>query len=933
MDEKLILALMEALAIAIDQANITEAVWSASAINDLPDSAFLYIEPGGTKDADGKTTPRSLRHFPVKDASGKVDLPHLRNALARIPQSKLSAEVKAAALKKARSLAGDAGVTVAAKKEARAQNRALLEADDDSLDARMSAVRQAVRDKYGDAPGDYAWAEVVFGDYVIVRKGQKLWRVDYTADDAGKVTLGGEPVEVRVSYTPVKEGAIFGPIDDSTDLLQEAAAAPSGKKWGVLIIEEGCSKNRNRYSRKVLKEGAPLYEGARMFMDHQEEPRRFGRSTRDVAGFLKGIEGVLMPKGQPGTQEADQTVFGLAATAVITKPAIRQELLDAYQEGKPDLFGLSHDVLAESLTVMEPDGAVYDVQRIESVRSVDLVTNPAAGGRLLRLVASDTVPHTLEKDGTMLKKMIEAIMASGNAALIDKLKALGQTPNEDQVLGIYAEALKAPAPDPAKVKQEGAAGAAGTGATEVKEAAKPAAQPPAGATQAGTVVTIQEAALMEALVDGRHNFLEASLSGCALPDAVKDHLRTQVSAQITAATDPKGLPSKTSITEAIAGQVALFGKLAEQKVVVPATSLPRAQVIESTRQKVEAALDDFFDPKKPARSFRNLYVEITGDTQVTGLVKEAKRLSEALDTTSWAQILGDSITRRMLREYQDQPQANWRGTIAEVVPVTDFRTQRRMRFGGYGNLPTVGQGAPYTALTSPTDEEATYAPSKRGGTETVTIEMIANDDVGAIRRIPARLAKAAGQTLYEFVFDFLRLNSVIYDTVALAAAGHGNNLIATALSATNLAAARLIMKQQTNMDNAKRLGINARYLFHPTDLDELAFQLTTSDKALPAANLPTQAEPAAPNFLKKLNITPITVDYWTDADNYWVTGSVADQPMIEIGFWGGETPELFVQDTPNQGSLFSNDVITYKIRHVYGGGVLDYRPFVGGIVP
>jgi hypothetical protein len=40
-----------------------------------------------------------------------------------------------------------------------------------------------------------------------------------------------------------------------------------------------------------------------------------------------------------------------------------------------------------------------------------------------------------------------------------------------------------------------------------------------------------------------------------------------------------------------------------------------------------------------------------------------------------------------------------------------------MRFGGYGNLPTVGQGAPYTALTSPTDEEATYAPAKRGGTE------------------------------------------------------------------------------------------------------------------------------------------------------------------------------------------------------------------------
>jgi HK97 family phage prohead protease len=71
-----------------------KAVWSTKYINDLPDSAFLYIEDGGDKDPEGKTTPRSLRHFPYKDASGSVDLPHLRNALSRIPQSSLPAEVK-----------------------------------------------------------------------------------------------------------------------------------------------------------------------------------------------------------------------------------------------------------------------------------------------------------------------------------------------------------------------------------------------------------------------------------------------------------------------------------------------------------------------------------------------------------------------------------------------------------------------------------------------------------------------------------------------------------------------------------------------------------------------------------------------------------------------------------------------------------------------
>lgn len=85
------------------------ATWSTAYVNDLPDSAFLHVESGGEKDSEGKTTPRSLRHFPVKDQDGKVDLPHLRDALSRIPQSKLPQGVKNAAAAKARKMLKGAG--------------------------------------------------------------------------------------------------------------------------------------------------------------------------------------------------------------------------------------------------------------------------------------------------------------------------------------------------------------------------------------------------------------------------------------------------------------------------------------------------------------------------------------------------------------------------------------------------------------------------------------------------------------------------------------------------------------------------------------------------------------------------------------------------------------------------------------------------------
>lgn len=814
-------------------------------------------------------------------------------------------------------------------------NPSLREATDQSLNDRMEAVRLAVSRAYNSGPGEYCYVEAVFDNYAIIRKGGSdgksptLWKVAYTLDAAGAVTLAGDPVQVRVTYAPVKDstrealdGQVFGPI------LEAGETTPSGKKWAVLIIQEGLSKNRNHYSRKTLKEAVGLYDGARIYLDHEEGGRRFGRSTKDTAGFIKDPQPVLLPS----SQEADAPpIFGIAATAIVTKRETREELLDAWTEGKSDLFGLSHDVEGEHVAVKTPSGGgYYDVTKISRVKSVDFVTNPAAGGRVLRLVASDVVSPTLHEDLTMLEQLIAAIKASGNAPLIAKLEALGANPTADAVVGLHQqlmEAVRTPPP-----------------------AAVPAPAQPA-ATQAGKVITIEEATFLEATQDARSLFAENAINGTGLPAPVKDHLKAKFARVISEATSVGAVPSKAAITAELKEQVDLHAKLVAANVMLPSPgTASHIELGEGRRDKAIHAFDAFFGVKQEGvdadkrpilklvpnarlTSFRQLYVDITGDTNVSGRLSEATRLTEALDSASFDQILGDSITRRMLADYAAISQAQWRGTVAEVVPVNDFRTQRRLRFGGYPNLSIVAQGAPYPSLTSPTDEEATYAPAKRGGTEQVTREMILNDDVGVIRRIPSRLARAAAQTLYEFVFDFMRTNAAIYDATALAAAGHNNNISTTALSSTQLVTLRNKIKTMTDMSNSKRLGLSAKYLWVPTELEELAFQITMAARAVPDASLAAQAEPAAPNFVQKIGVEARVVDYWTDTNNYWLTASVDQTPMIEIGFVGGrEEPELFVQDTPNQGSMFSNDQLTWKLRHEYGGGVMDFRGFAGGIV-
>lgn len=81
---------------------ITEkAKWTRAYINTLPNSSFAYVEPCYGKTTDNK----NARHLPYKDANGKVDEPHLRNALARVNQIKPICDDtnRSAAIKSARS--------------------------------------------------------------------------------------------------------------------------------------------------------------------------------------------------------------------------------------------------------------------------------------------------------------------------------------------------------------------------------------------------------------------------------------------------------------------------------------------------------------------------------------------------------------------------------------------------------------------------------------------------------------------------------------------------------------------------------------------------------------------------------------------------------------------------------------------------------------
>jgi hypothetical protein len=74
--------------------------WDASRENELPDSAFALILPGGQKDGTGNTVPRSMRKLPYKNVRGVIDKAHLQTALSEVNKVGAPSNLKREALLK-----------------------------------------------------------------------------------------------------------------------------------------------------------------------------------------------------------------------------------------------------------------------------------------------------------------------------------------------------------------------------------------------------------------------------------------------------------------------------------------------------------------------------------------------------------------------------------------------------------------------------------------------------------------------------------------------------------------------------------------------------------------------------------------------------------------------------------------------------------------
>jgi len=350
----------------------------------------------------------------------------------------------------------------------------------------------------------------------------------------------------------------------------------------------------------------------------------------------------------------------------------------------------------------------------------------------------------------------------------------------------------------------------------------------------------------------------------------------------------------------------------------------------------------------PSPAYQRAFVEAL--QLYTNVIKGNKRAAldfqESMTRSDFQFLFGDIIDRQMLAAYQQMP-VQW-SQLARRGRVRDFRTVKRFTLdGSEAILDEVGEQSEYPAAPLH-DGQYEYRVRKHGRRVPLSWETLINDDLDAFADIPRRLGNASRRSEERFVTGLYSSPtgpaSAFFD-------GSNGNLTDEPLSIPGLQEAFRLFGEQVDADGAP-IYIEAATLVVPPALEVPARNILNATEITAAVgsgpgNQTGQGEDQlrVTNWMRnrvQLIVNPWLpiVDQETGSTAWYLFASPdAGRPAMEVGFLiGHETPELF-QKHPNATRVgggavdptdgdFGTDSVEWKVRHVYGGTLMDPKSAV-----
>lgn len=315
------------------------------------------------------------------------------------------------------------------------------------------------------------------------------------------------------------------------------------------------------------------------------------------------------------------------------------------------------------------------------------------------------------------------------------------------------------------------------------------------------------------------------------------------------------------------------------------------------------------------------------------------RLKEAMSTSDFPLLFADTIDRQMLGMYAEWPTA-W-PQISRRASVADFRTVKRFAVdGAEAPLDVVPAGSNYPSAGK-SETQYDYAVEKRGRQVPFLWEALVNDDLDALRETPRRLAKAARMSEEKFVTGLYADNNTFF------ASGNSNVVAGNPeLSIDALESALTVLWTQVDADGNPIFTGQVR-LVVPPQLKVTANNIVRSTQIRVAAGSAASGDELVARNWTTDEIAEVVVNPWlpiVDTDHgtegwYLFADPGVGRPALEVGFLrGNESPALYLKSPDairvgggmvgGEEGDFDTDGVAYKVRHVFGGTMMEPKAAV-----
>ncbi len=219
--------------------------------------------------------------------------------------------------------------------------------------------------------------------------------------------------------------------------------------------------------------------------------------------------------------------------------------------------------------------------------------------------------------------------------------------------------------------------------------------------------------------------------------------------------------------------------------------------------------------------------ELIGSSGVSTRGMTPHEIAErALHTTSDFPALMSNAMGRRLRASYEEHEPTYRQWARRAPNAPNFKSVDTVQLSAMPDLMKVNEKGEFRYGTF-TDGKVSYALTNYGRIIGLSRQLIINDDLNALDRILSGFAASAARLENRTVYAQLTANPTLPDGIALFHADHGNLGAGAAISANSLGAARTRMRKQKGLQ-AELLNIAPQHLIVPTDIEQVAYQFTSS---------------------------------------------------------------------------------------------------------